>query len=86
MGNSESSQVINLGRRIAQARVEADMTQAELGRAIGLDRTAVAKLEAGARKVSATELVSIASALDRPIDRCRKPPLRRVGRRPLPRT
>ncbi len=68
MGNSKSSQVINLGRRIAQARVEADMTQAELGRAIGLDRTAVAKLEAGARKVSATELVSIASALDRPID------------------
>lgn len=44
------------------------MTQADLGRAVGLDRTAVAKLEAGVRRVSATELVAIASALDRPID------------------
>jgi Zn-dependent peptidase ImmA (M78 family)/DNA-binding XRE family transcriptional regulator len=59
---------IDLGRRIAQARLDTSMTQAELGRAIGLDRTAVAKLEASARKVSATELVAIASALDRPID------------------
>ena len=44
------------------------MTQAQLGHAVGLDRTAVAKLEAGARKVSATELVALASTLDRPID------------------
>lgn len=44
------------------------MTQEALGRAIGLDRTAVAKLEAGVRKVSAAELVGLASALDRPID------------------
>jgi Zn-dependent peptidase ImmA (M78 family) len=44
------------------------MTQAELGHAMGLDRTAVAKLEAGTRKVSATELVALAAALDRPID------------------
>ncbi len=44
------------------------MTQTDLGHAVGLDRTSIAKLEAGARKVSATELVAIASALDRPID------------------
>lgn len=44
------------------------MTQAGLAEAVGLDRTAIAKLEAGARKVSATELVAIAAAVDRPID------------------
>lgn len=44
------------------------MTQADLGRSLDLDRTAVAKLEAGTRRVSAMELVAIASLLDRPID------------------
>lgn len=68
MGSGEYAPTLDLGRRISQARVEADMTQAELGRAVGLDRTAIAKLESGARKVSATELVALASALDRPID------------------
>jgi len=59
---------LDFGQRIAQARDEADMTQADLARAIGLDRTAIAKLESGARKVSAAELVAIAAAVDRPID------------------
>ena len=68
MAGTEAAAVTDLGRRIAQARQEADMTQAELGHAVGLDRTAIAKLETGARKVSATELVAIASAVDRPID------------------
>jgi Zn-dependent peptidase ImmA (M78 family)/transcriptional regulator with XRE-family HTH domain len=68
MGSGEYSLTPDLGRRISQARAEADITQAELGRAVGLDRTAIAKLESGARKVSATELVALASALDRPID------------------
>ncbi len=68
MANSGSVPVLDLGRRISQARQEAGMTQTDLGHAVGLDRTSIAKLEAGARKVSATELVAIASALDRPID------------------
>jgi len=63
-----ASDILDFGKRIAQARSDADMTQAELGQAIGLDRTAIAKLESGRRKVSATELVAIAAALDRPID------------------
>lgn len=58
----------DLGQRIAQARAEADLTQTELAKAVRLDRTALAKIEAGARKVSATELVAIAAALDRSID------------------
>ena len=68
MASDELRPALDLGRRISQARLEADMTQAELGRAVGLDRTAIAKLETGARRVSATELVALASALDRPID------------------
>ena len=64
----ESRSVVDLGRRISQARLEAGITQVELGHAVGLDRTAIAKLEAGSRKVSATELVALAAALDRPID------------------
>jgi Zn-dependent peptidase ImmA (M78 family)/transcriptional regulator with XRE-family HTH domain len=68
MTSGESIPTIDLGRRISQARLEAEMTQADLGRAVGLDRTAIAKLETGARKVSATELVALAAALDRPID------------------
>lgn len=58
----------DLGKRIADGREEASLTQAELAQAIGLDRTALVKLEAGTRKVSATELVAIAGALRRPID------------------
>jgi len=68
MASGEPAPIVDLGRRISQARLEADMTQVDLGRAIGLDRTAIAKLEAGTRKVSAAELVALASALDRPID------------------
>jgi Zn-dependent peptidase ImmA (M78 family)/transcriptional regulator with XRE-family HTH domain len=68
MADNGSVPALDLGRRISQARQEAGMTQADLGHAIGLDRTSIAKLETGARKVSATELVAIASALDRPID------------------
>jgi Zn-dependent peptidase ImmA (M78 family)/DNA-binding XRE family transcriptional regulator len=58
----------DLGRRIAEAREDLGKTQAELAAGVGLDRTAIAKIEAGTRKVSATELVAVAYALDRPID------------------
>jgi len=68
MTADDSRAVNDIGRRISQARQAMAMTQAELGHAIGLDRTAVGKLESGTRKVSATELVALASALDRPID------------------
>lgn len=68
VASGDHAPTLDLGRRISQARIDADMTQAELGRAVGLDRTAIAKIESGARKVSATELVALAAALDRPID------------------
>lgn len=59
---------LDLGRRVSQGRAEADLTQADLAGAIGIDRTAVAKIEKGVRRVSATELVAIAAALNRPVD------------------
>jgi Zn-dependent peptidase ImmA (M78 family)/DNA-binding XRE family transcriptional regulator len=57
-----------LGQRIADARIEEGLKQADLAAALGLDRTAVAKIEAGTRKVSAVELARIASELKRPLD------------------
>ena len=44
------------------------MTQADLAARTGLERTALVRIESGERKVSATELVAIAGALDRPVD------------------
>ena len=58
----------DLGRRIADARTEAGLTQAELAARIGLERTALVRIESGERKVSATELVAIAGIMDRPVD------------------
>jgi len=58
----------DLGRRITDTRTEAGVTQAGLAASIGLERTALVRIESGERKVSATELVAIAGALDRPVD------------------
>lgn len=58
----------NIGSRIALAREDLSLTQSQLAAEIGLDRTAINKIEAGKRKISASELVQVASALDRPID------------------
>lgn len=57
-----------LGRRIGDARDDAGITQADLARALGVDPSAVTRMESGDRKVSATELVAIAGTLGRPID------------------
>lgn len=43
------------------------MTQDGLGQAVGLDRTAITRLEKGERKLSVPELVAIAEAVGRPL-------------------
>jgi Zn-dependent peptidase ImmA (M78 family)/DNA-binding XRE family transcriptional regulator len=58
----------SVGQRVAEARGQADLTQADLGREVGLDRTAIAKIESGARGVNALELAKLAAALHRPIE------------------
>lgn len=57
-----------IGPRISLAREDVGLTQADLAAELGVDRTAIAKMESGKRRVSATELVRLATALDRPID------------------
>lgn len=52
-----------LGERIRDARKRADMSQEELGRTVGLERTVVNKIEGGVRKVTALELSDIATAV-----------------------
>jgi transcriptional regulator with XRE-family HTH domain len=54
----------DLAERIARARAEHGLTQEELASDIGLARSALAKIETGARGVSALELARIAEALD----------------------
>lgn len=56
-----------LGQRITQAREDAGMTQEEVGLAVGLDRSAVSRLEKGERKLSVPELVGVARKLGRPL-------------------
>ena len=56
-----------LGRRIARAREDSGMTQEGLGRAVGLDRSAISRLEKGERKINVPELVEIAASLGRPL-------------------
>ncbi|HKR49166.1 MAG TPA: XRE family transcriptional regulator [Pseudonocardiaceae bacterium] len=57
-----------MGERIAEARGRASMTQAELASAVGLDRSALAKIEIGVRRVTALELSRIAEAVDERIE------------------
>ncbi len=68
MGGSGVGGQADLGQRIAEAREASGATQAELAAGVGLERTALVKIEAGTRKISATELVALAHALSRPVD------------------
>lgn len=57
-----------LGRRIAEGRVSAGMSQADLGAALErADHTVVSKIESGTRRVSATEMFLIAKTLNKPL-------------------
>lgn len=56
--------VKDLGEQIRRFRVQRRLDQTELAERIGLDRSAVSKIESGTRRVTALELVRIAQALD----------------------
>ncbi|XVV09653.1 helix-turn-helix domain-containing protein [Actinoplanes sp. CA-131856] len=59
---------VSIGQRVREARSAAQLSQEELGRRLGLDRTMIAKIEAGTRRIDAVELVRLATSLDLPID------------------
>ncbi|MGA6205478.1 helix-turn-helix domain-containing protein [Nocardia testacea] len=56
-----------LGERIAAARKDHNLTQDHLANRVGIERTALGRIEKGERKVSAVELVDLATALDLPL-------------------
>ena len=62
------SDVVELCGRIAEARELAELTREQVSAATGLGRTVIEEIEAGSRKLAATELVLLAEALDRPVD------------------
>lgn len=57
------------GLRIAAARRASGLTQVDLAAAVGMDRTALSKLERGRRRVDSLELARIARALGERADR-----------------
>ncbi len=57
-----------MGKRIAATRDRAGLTQANLASAVSLDRSALAKIESGSRRVSALELARIAQAVGERIE------------------
>ncbi|MEJ3748883.1 XRE family transcriptional regulator [Actinomycetes bacterium KLBMP 9797] len=59
---------MSVGDRVATARAESGLTQEQLAAAIGIARSALAKIETGARGVSAIELVKIARELRRRVE------------------
>lgn len=57
-----------IGERVRECRQAAGMSQAELAQRVGLDRTMLAKIEAGTRRLDALELARFASVLDVPME------------------
>ena len=60
-----------LGRRIKAIRTRLGMTQQELGRASGLDRTYISAVEHGRQNLTVGALLKISQALEMPMDDCR---------------
>jgi len=54
---------VEFGRRLRAARGEADISQAHLGRAVGLSRASIANIEAGRQHVALDQLFDFARAL-----------------------
>lgn len=64
----QGSDWTTIGDQVRQARLGTGISQAELGDRVGLERSMIAKVEAGVRQVNALELIRLAAALDVPID------------------
>lgn len=58
----------DVGERVHEARLSAGLSQADLAARLDLDRTMIAKAEAGKRRLDALELVKLSAALDLPIE------------------
>jgi len=58
---------IHLGELIRKARLEPNLTQAELAKITYFSQTAISQIEQGKRDVSAAEILYFSAALDKPI-------------------
>lgn len=56
------------GERVRRTRLMLGLSQADLGAHVGLDRTMIAKIEAGTRRIDALELIGLSRALGVPVD------------------
>jgi transcriptional regulator with XRE-family HTH domain/Zn-dependent peptidase ImmA (M78 family) len=71
-----------IGARVREARIALGLTQAQLAGQLTMDRTALAKAEAGDRRLDALELFHLSDALDVSIDHfVVRPPTAIVSRR-----
>lgn len=71
-----------MGERIAEARLAAGLSQGELASRVDLDRTALVRVEAGERRITALELFRLAEALGVPLAHLvTRPPAALVSRR-----
>lgn len=57
-----------IGRRIRQRRETLGLTQADIGRAVGVRHQQIFRFEQGMNRISAVQLWRIADALDMPIE------------------
>jgi Zn-dependent peptidase ImmA (M78 family)/transcriptional regulator with XRE-family HTH domain len=62
-----TTEQLNLAARIKAARINAGLTQDDVGRELELNRTAIVQLESGKRTVSTLELAGLASLFGIPI-------------------
>ncbi|HCC78496.1 MAG: hypothetical protein A2X25_09265 [Chloroflexi bacterium GWB2_49_20] len=58
---------IALGKRIREARLESNMSQAKLAEKAYFKQSSISKIEAGTRSVAAEEILYLSYALDKPI-------------------
>ncbi|MEH1014277.1 XRE family transcriptional regulator [Micromonospora sp. CPCC 206060] len=70
-----------IGERIRQLRLSLRPTQDDLARAVGLERTMIVKVESGARRLDALELMRVSSALRVSMDYLIRPQPEVISRR-----
>ncbi|MED7928147.1 XRE family transcriptional regulator [Nonomuraea sp. LP-02] len=77
----EPGEWLDIGERVRECRMAADMSQEELASALKLDRTMIAKIERGIRRVDALELAKLSAVLQVPLGYFLDPPPSVVSRR-----